>query len=129
MCKSPRWCYQWSVPSSSSPHSLSSGGSIPTSAGSHQGHSPTLALAAQSTPMLACPAPGGAAIGPPQIGRLSGYPSASPRPLASNPPSVMTLATHVPGKGGTLYSSQLSVFSFFLCGYRFRPRFSLQRSP
>ncbi|KAK3793888.1 hypothetical protein RRG08_033465 [Elysia crispata] len=81
------------------------GGSVPPSAGSHQGHGPTLALAAaQSTPMLACPAPGGAAIAPQQIGRLAGYPSsamagAASRAMGSNSPSVMTLATHVPVPG------------------------------
>ncbi|RUS72870.1 hypothetical protein EGW08_019376 [Elysia chlorotica] len=78
---------------------MSSGGSIPTSAGCHQAHhAPTLALAAaQSTPMLACPAPQ-------QIGRLAGYPSnplAGPpsRAMGGNSPSVMTLATHVPVPG------------------------------
>ncbi|GFR58613.1 hypothetical protein ElyMa_001772400 [Elysia marginata] len=81
------------------------GGSVATSAGSHQSHAPALALAAaQSTPMLACPAPAGAAIAPQPMSRLAGFPTsavagAASRTMGSNPPSVMTLATHVPVPG------------------------------
>ncbi|GFN99489.1 hypothetical protein PoB_002599500 [Plakobranchus ocellatus] len=83
------------------------GGGGSTTSGTHQGSASGLALAAQSTPLLACTAPTGAALAPQPMTRLPPFPTspclagAAARSMATscNPPSVMTLATHVPVPG------------------------------